>query len=107
MVCARRAHHRRLLPHDTRTYSRTRAVIPPRPHSTHPVTGQPILVSENSTPPKLSVIMIFPDGYDSRRRAITHLTRQTVRDELELLLVKPRDVALYVDEQQLECFHSW
>src|SRR4051794_1313229 len=38
----------------------------------------------NSPLPQLSVIMIFPDGYESRRLAIRHLTAQTARAQIEL-----------------------
>lgn len=40
-----------------------------------------------SNTPKLSVIMIFPDGFESRRRALTHLTAQTAREQIELVMV--------------------
>lgn len=41
--------------------------------------------------------MIFPDGFESRRRALEHLTVQTVREQIELVMIVLPHVALDAD----------
>jgi hypothetical protein len=56
--------------------------------------------------PKLSVVMLLPDGYESRRRAISFLEKQTVREQIELVLVTSANLVFQLDEKQLESFGS-
>src|SRR5947207_1330212 len=56
--------------------------------------------------PELSVIMLLPDGYESRRRAISFLEKQTKREQIELVLVAPSHLDVRLDEKQLESFGS-
>jgi hypothetical protein len=45
------------------------------------------VVIDDRTEPALSVVMLFPDGYESRRRAMRCLTAQTARSRIELVMV--------------------
>src|SRR5262245_39100136 len=54
--------------------------------------------------PLLSVVMVFPDGYESRRKAISFLTKQTVREQLELVMVDYAWVSLEPDEFKIIVF---
>jgi len=57
--------------------------------------------------PKLSVILLLPEDYESRRRAVSFLAQQTVREEIELVLVLQTRVAVESDEVQLRSFGSY
>jgi len=56
--------------------------------------------------PRLSVVMLLPDGYESRRRAISYVAKQTQREQIELVLVAPANVDVQPDQKQLESFGS-
>ena len=57
--------------------------------------------------PSLSVILLLPEDYESRRRAVSFLTRQTVREKIELVLVLHMRVDIELDEVQLRSFGSY
>jgi hypothetical protein len=50
--------------------------------------------------------MLLPDGYESRRRAISFLEKQSVRDKIELVLVAPAHLDLELDANQIASFGS-
>ena len=56
--------------------------------------------------PRLSVVMLLPDGYESRRRAISFLQTQTIRGDIELVLVTPAELDVQLDPEQMESFGS-
>jgi hypothetical protein len=63
-------------------------------------------MSDQDRTPKLSVIMLLPDGYESRRLAISYLQKQTVRQEIEMVLVTSANLDFPLDENQLQSFGS-
>jgi hypothetical protein len=52
----------------------------------------------------MSVILATPDRYDTIRKTVRHLRKQTVRDRLELVIVAPDARALAVDQANLTDF---
>lgn len=48
--------------------------------------------------PELSVVLITPDSFDTIRRTITCLTRQTARDVIELIIIAPTSARIDVDD---------
>jgi hypothetical protein len=52
----------------------------------------------------MSVILATPDNYRTIRHTVLALQRQTVRDELELVIVAPRIHGLDLIESDLACF---
>ena len=54
--------------------------------------------------PALSVILATPDCYETIRKTIKHLRRQTVRHLLEIIIVAPSASLLHPDESDLEGF---
>ena len=57
--------------------------------------------------PRLSVVLLFPEDYDTRRRVVSFLARQTVREEIELVLVLQTRVDIDSEEAQLRSFGSY
>lgn len=55
----------------------------------------------------LSVIVLLPTEYESRRAAIAELARQTIRQQIELVLVAPQNLALALDPAELKSFGAW
>ena len=53
--------------------------------------------------PKLSVILLLPDGLDSSEGTLDALRAQTVADRLEIVLVAPRNTA--VNQRWFESAH--
>ena len=60
-------------------------------------------IVERSTP-EMSVIIITPDCFATIRRTIEHLRAQSVRDQLEVVIVAPSAENLEIDEQALAPF---
>jgi len=56
--------------------------------------------------PKLSVILLAPDGCDSVRAVLRHLQAQSVSRELEIVVVSPRKEAIRLEAPELQGFHS-
>ena len=56
--------------------------------------------------PEMSVVIITPDRFAAIRRAITHLRAQSVRDQLEVVIVAPSAEELEADDLELAPFHS-
>jgi glycosyltransferase involved in cell wall biosynthesis len=46
----------------------------------------------------MSVVITTPDNYQTIRRTISHLRRQTVKEALELIIVAPSLAQLQLDE---------
>lgn len=55
----------------------------------------------------MSMVIITPDRFDTIGRAIAHLRAQSVRDQLEVVIVAPSVDSLEVDDQALGPFHSF
>lgn len=55
-------------------------------------------------PLRLSVVLATPDAFAAIRQTIAHLARQTVRHEIELVLVAPPAAMLDADEAMLASF---
>lgn len=60
-----------------------------------------------ATTPTLSAILLTPDRFDRLRQVIAALQSQTIRDQLEIVLVAPSSSALAFDEQALAGFNSY
>jgi len=56
--------------------------------------------------PALSVVISTPDRYDTIRKTIQSLRAQTVRGQLEIVIVAPSAAELVLDESELRAFHS-
>jgi len=52
----------------------------------------------------MSVVLITPDRYDTIRKTMKHLRAQTVRDQLEIVIVAPSAKGLNLDESELKEF---
>jgi glycosyl transferase family 2 len=53
---------------------------------------------ENAGEPALSVILITPDSFETIRRTVGCLVRQTVCEQIELVIIAPQDADVDVDE---------
>lgn len=58
------------------------------------------------TVPSLSVILATPDRYVTIRKTIQHLLAQTIRAQLEIVIVASSRDSLQLDEPELAPFHS-
>ena len=58
----------------------------------------------NAEAPLLSVVLVTPDSYATVRTTIRHLLRQALRDQLELVLVVPRQEGLHANSEELSEF---
>lgn len=54
--------------------------------------------------PEMSVVLVTPDRYDTIRKTMHHLRAQTVRDQLEIVIVAPSAKGLNLDESELQEF---
>jgi hypothetical protein len=59
-----------------------------------PSTAQP---PSRDRPPELSVVLITPDSFETLRRTIDCLVRQTARDRIELIIIAPTSARIDVD----------
>ena len=59
-------------------------------------TDQPL--TQDRVQPSLSVVLITPDSFETLRRTITCLTRQTVRERIELVIIAPRAARIDIDD---------
>ena len=57
-----------------------------------------------SHPPDMSVVLVTPDRFDTIRKTVQHLRTQTVRDQLEIVIVAPSAKGLNLDESHLKEF---
>jgi len=57
--------------------------------------------------PSMSVLMVTPDDYESLRATVTHLRRQTINHQLEVVIVAPSAANLRLDEAELKEFFSY
>lgn len=56
--------------------------------------------------PALSVVIVTPDRYETIRRTIHALRAQTVRDQVEIVVVAPAAAVLALDSGEVGVFHS-
>lgn len=54
--------------------------------------------------PQMSVITVSPNSYESIRKTIRHLRNQTVKEQLEVVIVAPSTSKLNLDEAELRDF---
>ncbi|MBA3966524.1 MAG: glycosyltransferase [Nitrospirales bacterium] len=52
----------------------------------------------------MSIILATPDNYETIRKTIKHLRRQTVKHQLEIIIVAPSCSSLHADESELGDF---
>jgi glycosyl transferase family 2 len=57
--------------------------------------------------PELSVVLVTPDRYETIRETVRHLQAQTVREQLELVIVGPSRAAVAPPNEELTCFGGW
>lgn len=57
--------------------------------------------------PEMSVIVVTPDYYETIRKTVAHLRAQSVRDQLELIIVAPSADTLEADDLASAPFHSF
>ena len=57
--------------------------------------------------PEMSVIVVTPDCYETIRKTVAHLRAQSVRDQLELVIVAPSADTLEADDLVSAPFHSF
>jgi GT2 family glycosyltransferase len=110
----------RLCPQDQQD-AEQQAAVPPQsaPHPRHdglaiaPRTDESVQNSGMSPTPgqaempgqaEISVILITPDSYETLRRTVGALRRQTVRERLELVIVGPSTDRLAIVESELDGF---
>ncbi len=54
----------------------------------------------------MSVLIVTPDDYGTIRRTVRHLAAQTIRGQIELVVVAPARDGLGIIEDEVEGFHS-
>lgn len=54
--------------------------------------------------PKLSVVIITPDKFDTIRKTIDHIKAQNVKDQLEIVIVAPSETELNLNPLELKDF---
>lgn len=59
-----------------------------------------------SKPPKMSVVIATPDNFQTIRKTVSHLSRQTVRSDLQVVIVAPSKEALGLDPSLMGVFQS-
>lgn len=57
-----------------------------------------------SPTPKLSIVMITADSYETCRRSMGYLLKQTVMDQIEMIIVGPSHEQIAADESELSRF---
>jgi len=62
---------------------------------------------DSSEVPRMSVLMVTPDDYESLRATVGHLRRQTIKHQLEVVIVAPSAANLRLDESELKEFFSY
>ncbi len=62
---------------------------------------------KDAAAPALSAIVVIPDTYDTVRTTIKYLQAQTAAGQIEIVIVKPANIQIGLDESDLKCFHSW
>jgi hypothetical protein len=63
--------------------------------------------SKDEPEPALSVLIATPDSFEALRTTITELTKQTARDQLEIVILAASREQLRLDESLLKDFHSY
>ncbi|HEY4282821.1 MAG TPA: hypothetical protein VGM62_07115 [Chthoniobacterales bacterium] len=64
-------------------------------------------LSQRESQPALSVLIAAPDTFDTWRKTIDALNEQTVRDQVEIVIVAARREGLGLDDSLLKEFHSY
>ncbi len=54
--------------------------------------------------PTLSIVLVTPDRYDVIQRTVRSLETQTIKDQLEIIIVAPSAIALHLDKADLQAF---
>ena len=62
---------------------------------------------KNAASPALSAVVVIPDTYDTVRNTMKYLQAQTAARQIEIVIVKPANQQIGLDESDLKCFHSW
>lgn len=57
--------------------------------------------------PHLSVILVTPDRYETLRKTVSHIRKQTCRDRMELVFVAPSAEELGLETSELAVFLGW
>jgi Glycosyl transferase family 2 len=63
-------------------------------------------VSDRNSP-QMSVLLLTPDNYQTIRKTIRHLKGQTVREQLQIVIVAPSRKEVELIDSDLEGFHSY
>lgn len=58
----------------------------------------------NAEVPVLSVLLVTPDDYESLRQTVSHLRRQTIKHQLEVVIATTSAANLRLDEEDLKDF---
>lgn len=61
-------------------------------------------IMKNNFTPSLSLVMVTPERYETCRPVISFLRRQTVREQLELVIVAPARATLELVESEMDAF---
>ena len=64
-------------------------------------------MTESQKETALSVVMVSPDSFETIRTTATALRRQTVREQLEVVVVGPRSVSTDLDPEDFSDFARW
>ncbi len=62
---------------------------------------------DSSASPAMSVILTTPDNYQTIKKTLSHLKKQSVRETLEIVIVAPSRAALGLDTDSLSVFYGY
>jgi hypothetical protein len=68
---------------------------------------EPAVKGKNSAAPALSAIVVIPDIYDTVRNTMKYLQAQTAVRQIEIVIVKPTNQQIGLDESDLRRFQGW
>ena len=60
----------------------------------------------SSADPAMSVVLVAAERYDTLRRTMSYLRRQTIAEELEIIVASPKPEGIVVDVEDQNTFHS-
>ena len=61
---------------------------------------------EQGSRPAMSVVIVTPDCYETIGKTMSHLRAQTVRDQLEIVIVGPSTSIVENHVSELACFRT-
>jgi len=64
-------------------------------------------VSAPQTAPRLTAMLLMPRGFDELRGALSHLRAQTIRSQIQIVIVARRDREPEIDRRQLDGFAAF